>query len=109
MLFFLAFWPMAGALISYIIGMANKKARDTVVNIVTVIEFAVVAWMLTLVLRGSEPAVSAWSSFGGMGISMKFDGFRALYGTVAAFMWLMTGLFSRETITATATGIISFI
>ena len=96
MLFFLAFWPMAGALISYIIGMANKKARDTFVNIVTVIEFAVVAWMLTLVLRGSEPAVSAWSSFGGMGISMKFDGFRALYGTVAAFMWLMTGLFSRE-------------
>ena len=96
MLFFLAFWPMAGAVISYIIGMASKKGRDTFVNIVTVIEFAVVAWMLALVLQGSEPAVSVWSGFGGMGLTLQFDGFRALYGTVAAFMWLMTGLFSRE-------------
>ncbi|MDE7199033.1 MAG: sodium:proton antiporter, partial [Lachnospiraceae bacterium] len=32
----------------------------------------------------------------GMGIQFTLDGFRALYGSVAAFMWFMTTLFSRE-------------
>lgn len=96
MLFFLVFWPMAGAVISYIAGMANKKGRDLIVNIVTAIEFVVIGWMLYLVFQGEEPAVSVWDGFCGMGISLKFDGFRALYGTVAGFMWLATSLFSRE-------------
>lgn len=32
----------------------------------------------------------------GMGIHFTVDGFRILYGTIAAFMWLMSGLFSVE-------------
>lgn len=32
----------------------------------------------------------------GMGLSFQFDGFRLVYCTIAAFMWLMTGLFSKE-------------
>ncbi len=31
-----------------------------------------------------------------MGLSLKADGFRALYATVACFMWLMTSLFTPE-------------
>lgn len=96
MLFFLVFWPMAGAVISYMVGLVHKKGRDTAINLVTVVEFAVVAWMLSTVFQGGEAAVSRWDGFCGMGISLKLDGFRALYGTVAAFMWLTTGLFSRE-------------
>lgn len=32
----------------------------------------------------------------GMGMSFQFDGFRAVYCTIAAFMWLMTLIFSKE-------------
>ncbi|MGN0778919.1 MAG: complex I subunit 5 family protein, partial [Aristaeellaceae bacterium] len=34
--------------------------------------------------------------FCGLGLNLKADGFRSLYACVAAFMWLMTGLFSRQ-------------
>ncbi|MCM1268417.1 MAG: hypothetical protein NC302_10975 [Bacteroidales bacterium] len=32
----------------------------------------------------------------GMGLHFQADGFRALYGTIAAFMWFMSSLFSGE-------------
>ena len=32
----------------------------------------------------------------GMGLSFTLDGFRGVYGLVAAFMWMMTLFFSRE-------------
>nr|WP_304597918.1 proton-conducting transporter membrane subunit [Faecalibaculum rodentium] len=32
----------------------------------------------------------------GMGLHFTLDGFRALYGMIAAFMWFMSTLFSRE-------------
>ncbi len=96
MLFFLVFWPMAGAVISYVIGMVHKKGRDLAVNVVTAVEFLVVGWMLYAVFQGQEAAVSTWEGFCGMGISLQFDGFRALYGSVAGLMWLATSLFSRE-------------
>ncbi len=38
----------------------------------------------------------SWAGFCEMGIWLKADGFRWLYSTIAAFMWMMTTLFSME-------------
>ena len=32
----------------------------------------------------------------GLGLHFEIDGFRILYGSIAAFMWLMSTLFSKE-------------
>ena len=31
----------------------------------------------------------------GLGLHFEIDGFRILYGSIAAFMWLMSTLFSK--------------
>ena len=45
---------------------------------------------------GSGFAAFSWAGFCEMGIWLKADGFRWLYSTIAAFMWMMTTLFSME-------------
>ena len=50
---------------------------------------------LTRAAGGSQPVIEI-PYVCGMGLHFTLDGFRALYGTIAAFMWFMTTLFSRE-------------
>ena len=88
-------WPMLGALLGYLVGRRNKTARDYFADFVSVSEFAVTAALLAGVATGavytlSVPGICGW------GLSFKLDGFRALYGAIAAFMWMMTTVFSRE-------------
>ena len=94
-LLFPVFWPMAGALICYLIGRKNKDLRCLAADGVTIVEFAALLYLLLSAASGKTSSFF-WADFCGLGLSLKLDGFRALYGLVAAFMWMMTTIFSKE-------------
>lgn len=86
------FYPMAGALVSYLMGRKTKKGRDRFVSFTGITEFLLLLMAVTVLkeARIHVPAVC------GMGLTFMLDGFRGLYALVAAFMWMMTLLFSSE-------------
>ena len=87
----LCFLPMAAALGCYIAGRFSKPLRDTLVALTGIAVFALAA------LTAAQPALSfSIPGFCGLGLNLRADGFRSLYACVAAFMWMMTGLFSRQ-------------
>ena len=91
------FLPMAAALISYMIGRSRKEARNLFANVVTCIVFILCG--ILLIQTAGKMATDVTVSIPyvcGMGLHFTLDGFRALYGTIAAFMWFMTTLFSGE-------------
>ena len=91
------FLPMAAAVISYIIGRYHKEARNLFADIITGVTFILCGILLLQTAGGTTAgATAAIPYICGMGIHFTLDGFRALYGTIAAFMWFMTTLFSRE-------------
>lgn len=96
LLFFLVFWPVVGAFAAWIADMVSDKLRDNTVTAVVVVEFAVMAGMLVGFFKDGSVVYGSMTGFGGWGLNLELDGFRAVYGTVAALMWLGTGLFSRE-------------
>lgn len=98
----LILFPLAGAIAVF---LADKKAcldsrtknfwqmlRDLFVILTGAGTLAVMG-ILAVYGEGSELFVP---EICGMGISFCLDGFRMVYGLVAAFMWMMTLLFSRE-------------
>lgn len=94
-LLFLAFWPMVGALISYLIGRKNKKARDYFADFVGILEFIVIVYLFIQVFGGASYKF-AWNGFCVQGLHLQMDGFRALYSGIAILMWMMTTIFSKE-------------
>ena len=88
----IVFFPVAGGVLSYLIGRRDKELRDKTVQAVSVVEFLI---LLYLFAAGGESSFTL-SGFCGMGLRFTQDGFRVLYGTIAAFMWMMTLLFSEE-------------
>lgn len=101
----IVFLPIAAAFAGYGIGRRHKDGRNLFADIITGVTFLLCA-LLCLQAQNVIPSntiITPFLSddrFGGpyLGIHLHFtlDGFRALYGTVAAFMWFMTTLFSRE-------------
>ncbi len=93
------FLPMLAAFVSYGIGRKNKDGRNIFADIIagiTLILCGILAVQtLTGAAGGSQPVIEI-PYVCGMGLHFTLDGFRALYGTIAAFMWFMTTLFSRE-------------
>lgn len=98
----LILFPLAGAIAVF---LADKKAcldsrtknfwqmlRDLFVILTGAGTLAAMG-ILAVYGEGSELFVP---EICGMGISFCLDGFRMVYGLVAAFMWMMTLLFSRE-------------
>lgn len=92
-LLFLVLFPMVGALASFLIGRKNKNLRNYFAIAVTVIEFLVMAYLLVTFKETTE---FAWAEFCGRGMYLELDGFRVLYALIAALMWMMTTLFSKE-------------
>ncbi|MDO4458636.1 MAG: complex I subunit 5 family protein [Clostridia bacterium] len=95
----LVFLPFGFALLSGLIGMINENARDYFADFGAIIEFII----MTVAFITLYPAVSAGESFScvineicGMGLKFTFDGFRLVYGLVAALMWMMTTILSRQ-------------
>lgn len=97
---YLILFPVAGA---FVVWASDRQAvcsghgrwkdtRDYLAMGTGVLEFAV---MLVFAAKGMG-SVLRIPGICGLGISFCLDGFRSVYGIVAAFMWMMTLLFSRE-------------
>lgn len=95
LLLFLAFWPMIGALIGYMLGRKSKSTRDYFAVFVCAVEMAIVV-LLFKSASNSTPAVFEWAGFSGFRIYFKLDGFRYIYAFITAFMWLCTTMLSPE-------------
>lgn len=95
MLAFLVFYPMIGALVSYIIGRFHKTARDYFADFIVISEFAVTLYLFCTFDGGRILSFSI-DSFAGLGIGFVLDGFRSVYTLTAAVMWMMTTVFSKE-------------
>ena len=87
----LCFGPMLAALGCYIAGRKSVPLMNALVSLTGVAVFAV---CLGLNFAG-EPGFTI-EGFCGLGLHLKADGFRAIYAGIAAFMWMMTGLFAPE-------------
>lgn len=91
------FLPMAAGLIGYGIGRFHKKARNLFADIITGVTFLLCGILLLQVVTGTAVGRTGTIPYVcGMGLHFTLDGFRAIYGTIAAFMWFMTTLFSGE-------------
>lgn len=88
--------PIFAAIISYIIGRKNKTARDYFAWVVVAAEFAIFVVFLVGYLNGTLVSECEIADFCYMGLRFTLDGFRVVYGLIAAFMWFMSTLFSRE-------------
>ncbi|MCM1136363.1 MAG: sodium:proton antiporter [Clostridium sp.] len=97
LLYSAVFFPMIAAVIGYVIGRKNKKMRNCFADVVIGMEFGLFLYLLIRhLITGSSYSIVGISGFCGMGIYFRLDGFRALYGAIAAFMWFMSTLFSEE-------------
>lgn len=88
-------YPILGAFIVYGIGRKNKKIRDYAADFVVISEFALLLTQFIpyLAAGGEKPSYTqVFSST----IHFGMDGFRALYTTLAAFMWMVSACFSGE-------------
>lgn len=93
---FLVFYPIIGALVSYLVGRVNKTARDYLADFVTVSELLCFLYLFYQTGTGTLIADFTWDNFCGRGLHLSMDGFRVLYGSIAALMWAMTTIFSKE-------------
>ena len=96
MLLALTAGPMAAGVIAFIAGKKlGRPARDYFADLAALVELALLIYCSCLELSG-RPVTFIARDMCGLGISLKLDGFRIIYGLVAAFMWAMTTIFSRE-------------
>ena len=87
----LVFYPMIGALACLLVGFKNEKARDYLADFIVVSEF-----VLMLVAAMQPEMALEIPEICGMGLHFTMDGFRDVYGSIAALMWMMTTILSRE-------------
>ena len=100
-LYIAVFFPMVSAVLSYLIGKSSSESRKDLRNrfacVVTGAEFGFfLCFLISVLSEGSSGEIAHLSEICGMGLNFTLDGFRALYGAIAAFMWFMSTLFSRE-------------
>lgn len=94
----LVFYPFAGAAVSGMIGRKKETVRDYFADFVVISEFLLTLFLFTAGAGRSGGFKYEWylPEICGMGLHFTMEGFRALYGMVAAFMWMMTTILSRE-------------
>ena len=91
------FAPMAAAILCYIIGRFQKDVRSRFADVVTGVVFGIFLYLFVQTLtRGACEGLVTIPYICGMGLHFTLDGFRAMYGMIAAFMWFMSTLFSKE-------------
>ena len=93
------FYPFAGALLAGIVGRKKEAARTYLANFIVVSEFLLVFALWTE--NGGESGAAAFyrcylPGVCGMGLHFTMEGFRVLYGLIAAFMWMMATILSGE-------------
>ncbi len=84
--------PLLGAAPAWALGRKEpKQGYGLMIGIAALVTGAAL-WML---VSGTQTTFSLPGVMG-LGLNLKADGFRGLYAAVAAFMWLMTGLFTPQ-------------
>lgn len=94
-LFHVIWFPFAAAFLCYLVGTKQKKVRDRLLQLSVIAEMGLVVWAVLTWFRLGDLQFT-WEGFCMQGLCLKMDGFRVVYGCIAAFMWMMTGIFSRE-------------
>ena len=83
--------PMAAAILSACLSKRSPFLRDALVVGTGISTFAL---CVLLALQGETELIVP--GLCGFGMTFHADGFRAIYGCIAAFMWMMSGVFSPE-------------
>lgn len=104
LIYSIIFLPMAAAIASYITGRFSKSIRNYFAQLVTGVTFvlALSLFVKTLASGSNETMIIDKAVIieipyiCGMGLHFTADGFRAMYGMIAAFMWFTSTLFSEE-------------
>ena len=94
-LFHIIWFPFVAAFLCYLTGRRHKIVRDRFLQLSVIAEMGIVAAAVFVYAQQGELEF-VWKGFCMQGLYLKLDGFRVLYGSIAAFMWMMTGIFSRE-------------
>ena len=95
LIYSIVFFPMAAALLSYLLGRKTKPGRDLFVRLAVGLEFVLTLLLFVSAAR-SEGILTVLPGVCGFGLRFTTDGFRCIYAVIAALMWLVTGLFSPE-------------
>lgn len=102
MLGILVFFPFLAGLICYGAGKRSERCRDYLADIAVILEFALMLVLAGRLIGAGESAdllgnlALPLKEVCGFGLHFQLDGFRLIYGTVAAFMWMMATIISRE-------------
>lgn len=96
----LVFYPFLGGILSYAAGRYREDYRDYLAEFVAISEFLLAA-VLAAVSMGAESPAGTFVQVHipetcGFGLNFTLDGFRMVYSLIAALMWMMTTLLSRE-------------
>lgn len=95
----LVFYPFLGGLLCYGVGRKNETLRDYLADFIAVSEFGIMAVLAAVFgpeVAGGAAKACYVPAICGFGLHFVLDGFRLVYGTVAALMWMMTTILSRE-------------
>ncbi|MCM1388547.1 MAG: hypothetical protein NC231_14555 [Bacillus sp. (in: Bacteria)] len=95
----LVFYPFLGALLSAAAGVKKESIRNYTADFIAISEFLITLLLLigNIGTNGAETLYRCYlPEICGMGLTFTMDGFRLVYSTVAAFMWMMTMLLSGE-------------
>ncbi len=94
-LFHVIWFPFMAAFLCYLTGMRHKMVRDRILQLSVILEAGLMALAAGAYFRTGDLEF-VWEGFCMQGMYLRLDGFRLLYGCIAALMWMMTGIFSRE-------------
>ena len=83
--------PMVMAILAACVSKRSAFLRDALVVGTGIATFA-----LCVLLAFQGETTLTIRAVCGFGLTFKADGFRAIYGCIAAFMWMMSGIFSPE-------------
>ena len=90
-----ALLPMIAAPVAYLAGRGEKRRGIAVMTAVSLLCLAAVLY-LTVRAASGETLAFAMQGVCGQGFSLRADGFRGMYATIAALMWLCTSIFSFD-------------
>lgn len=96
LLLLMIFLPMAAAPVGWMIGRRSKRGRDALAIGVGFVELALALAAYFLRSAAGADLTAELGGICGLGLRLKYDGFRAVYCLVLSFMWAMTLLFSPD-------------
>ncbi len=95
----IVFFPFLAGVITYCIGCRNGRLRDYIAIASGIFEMLLMIlffWENHGILEEAKSLSMEIPEICGMGLHFQLDGFRAIYGVIAALMWMMTLILSRE-------------